>query len=427
MNEPTDPQSPLPLHSAPLEPRAVGPLSEPEAEPPAHTAVIHNQPIIGKTERSNLRVWGMCAVAILAFGAFFILMVVLGGEFREFASAGLESFPFAILAVLAYASNPKGFGGKALTLTYWILLVGAVGITSLAMTSAVVLQLKVGRDSVVPPPNSGQILRILAAALALVTAGGVGLLCFTPWLRRRAATRFNVEAESFVHATALATTTTMTFMCVVPLLATHIPLTEWLFNPQSGLNFNGSEFTVSSMLYGLLWAVPASFIAVGFPIKRTLREAQQRLSLVLPNRRQVVIGIVVALFLALASGPVNFLIGALWKALGLPITDTHTVEALFKNAITPAGAVIVGLSAGLGEELVFRGVLLPRLGIVLPALLFTSLHAFQYNFDALIWIFILGVILGFARRKTNTSTCVLIHGTYDLVLLLAAYLWGSTP
>ena len=117
------------------------------------------------------------------------------------------------------------------------------------------------------------------------------------------------------------------------------------------------------MLYGLVWAVPASFIAVGFPIKRTLREAQQRLALVWPTRLQVVSASAIALVLAFAAGPVHLLIGVLWKALGLRMTDTHAVEELFKNAISPAGAVVVGISAGLGEELIFRGVLLPRLGI----------------------------------------------------------------
>jgi membrane protease YdiL (CAAX protease family) len=410
-----------------LNPEGVVPVPEPAPESVEEIAVIHDTPHRGPPERSNIRVWVMCALGVLAYAAFFIFMVILGGEFREFASAGLESFPFAILTVFAYASNPKGLGGKALTLAYWILLVGAVGLTSLATTAVVVLQIKVGGATVVAAPTNGQVLRIVAAALALLAAGAIGLFCFSPWFRRLAATRFNVESDSFVHATALATTISMTLMCVVPLLATHIPLTEWIFNPNSGLKLDGSEFTVSSVLYGLLWAVPASFIAVGFPIKRTLREAQQRLSLVLPNRRQVAIGIAVALVLALSSGPVNYLIGMLWKALGLPVTDTHAVEVLFKNAMTPLGAVIVGVSAGLGEELVFRGVLLPRLGIVLPALLFTSLHAFQYNVDALIWIFFLGVILGFARKKTNTTTCVLIHGIYDLSLLLAAYIWGSSP
>ena len=407
MSEPSELESPLPLVSSPLNPDGVPSHSEPPVPSP-------------------VRVWVMCAVAFLAFGCVFLFMLVAGGELRQFASAGLEGCPFAILAVLAYASNPKGLGGKTLTLTYWILLVGAAGITSLAMTAVGILQIKVGGDPrAVPPPTIDQILRILAAGLTLAASGGIGLFCFSTWVRRRAATRFDLDPQSFVHATALATTVTMTLMSAIPLLAVHAPLTEWLFDPKSGLNLTGSELTVSSVLYGLIWAVPASFVAVGFPIKRTLREAQQRLALVWPNRRQVVMAIAIALGLALAAGPVDFLIGLLWKTLGLPITDTHAVEALFKNAISPAGAVIVGISAGLGEELVFRGVLQPRLGILLPALLFTALHAFQYNFDALIWILILGIVLGFARKKTNTTTCVLIHGTYDLTLLLAAYFFGS--
>jgi len=406
MNEPPELESSLPLASTPLDPDVVPHCKQPLPSP--------------------IRVWLLCAVGLLAFAGVFVFMLVAGGELRQFAAAGLEACPFAILAVLAYASNPKGVGGKALTLTYWILLIGAAGITSLAITAVVVLQIKVGGDPrAVPPPTIDQILRILAAGLALAVSGGIGLFCFSSWVRRRAATMFQLDPQSFVHATALATTVTMTLMCTIPLLAVHVPLTEWLFDPKSGLNLTGSELTVSSVLYGLIWAVPASFVAVGFPIKRTLREAQQRLELVLPTRRQVVMAILIALALALAAGPIHFLIGLLWTALGLPMTDTHAVEALFKNAISPAGAVIVGISAGLGEELVFRGVLVPRLGIVLPALLFTALHAFQYNFDALIWILILGIVLGFARKKTNTTTCVLIHGTYDLTLLLAAYFFGS--
>jgi membrane protease YdiL (CAAX protease family) len=369
----------------------------------------------------------MCAVGFLAFGAVYIFMFVAGGEFRQFASAGLEACPFAILAVLAYASNPKGFGGKALTLTYWILLVGAVGLASFAIAVIGVLQLKLGGvpRAALPPPTTEQILRILAAGLALTASGGIGLFCFSTGVRRRAAKWIDVDPQSFVHATALATTVAMTLMCTIPLLAVNKPLIEWLFDPKTGLKMTGSELTLSSTLYSMLWAVPASFIAVGFPIKRTLREAQKRLGLVWPSRLQVVIAIGIALVLALASSPFHFLIGVVWKALGLRMTDSSAVDALFKHAMSPAGAVIVGISAGLGEELVFRGVLQPRLGIVLPALMFTALHAFQYNFDALIWILIIAGVQGVARKKTNTTICILIHGTYDFSLLLAAYFWGS--
>src|SRR5678816_2168626 len=115
MNEPPELESSLPLASTPLDPDVVPHCKQPLPSP--------------------IRVWLLCAVGLLAFAGVFVFMLVAGGELRQFAAAGLEACPFAILAVLAYASNPKGVGGKALTLTYWILLIGAAGITSLAITA----------------------------------------------------------------------------------------------------------------------------------------------------------------------------------------------------------------------------------------------------------------------------------------------------
>jgi membrane protease YdiL (CAAX protease family) len=217
----------------------------------------------------------------------------------------------------------------------------------------------------------------------------------------------------------------MTLILAIPLLAANEPPLLWFFKPESGAKLADSMNSIGATLYGLIWAVPASFIAVGFPIKRTLREAQQRLALVWPSRFQFVVAIAIALVLALAVGPAEFLINTVWKFLGLRLTDTAALEELFKFAINPVGAIIVGISAGLGEELVFRGVLQPRLGIVLPALMFTSLHAFQYDFDALLWVLLLGLLMGIVRRKTNTTTCVVIHATYDVALFLSAYLFGT--
>ena len=430
MSEPSDPESPLPLVSDSVEPEGVPPLSEPavvEAVAVQNIELVESGEGIQQPEPSRTRMWVKCAIGFVAFAIVFIILVVVGGEAREFAVAGLQTWPFAVLAVLAYASHPKGIGGKALTLTYWILLVGAVGIASLGMTAVGVLQPKLlgGAGATVTPPTINQILRIVAAGLALAAAGGIGLSCFSMWVRKRAAIRLDMDPQSFVHATALATTVTMTLMCMIPLLAVNEPLIVWLFNPKNGLDLKGSELTLSSTLYGLLWSVPASFIAVGFPIKRTLQEARVRLALVRPSRRQIGMAVAIGLGLAAAAGPVHFVIGILWKGLGMKMTDTSSVEALFKNAISPAGAVVVGISAGLGEELIFRGVLQPRLGILLPALMFTALHAFQYDFDALIWVLILGMVMGWVRKKTNTTTSALLHATYDLVLLLAAYFFDS--
>jgi len=86
--------------------------------------------------------------------------------------------------------------------------------------------------------------------------------------------------------------------------------------------------------------------------------------------------------------------------------------------LSPPGAIVIGVTAGLGEELAVRGVLQPRLGILLSNVFFTSLHALQYNWDGLLSVFLLGLVLGVIRQRTNTTTSAITHGTYDAILVL---------
>jgi uncharacterized protein len=66
-----------------------------------------------------------------------------------------------------------------------------------------------------------------------------------------------------------------------------------------------------------------------------------------------------------------------------------------------------------------RGLLQPRLGILLPNLAFTAAHAFQYAPDALISVFVTGLILGLIRSRSNTSTAAIVHGSYDFFVILS--------
>jgi membrane protease YdiL (CAAX protease family) len=95
---------------------------------------------------------------------------------------------------------------------------------------------------------------------------------------------------------------------------------------------------------------------------------------------------------------------------------------LFKAYSSPLGAVVMGVTAGFGEELLSRGILLPRLGIFLSSIFFAAMHAYQYNWDNLINVFLFGVVLGIIRKKTSTSVCVIIHGGYDFVLCIICLL-----
>jgi len=115
-------------------------------------------------------------------------------------------------------------------------------------------------------------------------------------------------------------------------------------------------------------------------------------------------------------------IGRLWEALTWPRTDSAAFEQLLGAAISPVGAVLIGVTAGLGEEMVVRVALQPRLGILLSNLFFTSLHAFQYSFDALLSVFIVGLVLGVVRARANTTTSSIVHGVYNFVLVMIAAL-----
>ena len=111
--------------------------------------------------------------------------------------------------------------------------------------------------------------------------------------------------------------------------------------------------------------------------------------------------------------------------MGGPTTDGALVRRLFGAPIsTPLGILIVGLSAGVGEELVTRGLLQPRLGWFLPNLAFAAAHAFQYGADGLLVVFVVGSVLAYVRHRWNTTASIITHMTYDIVLLLMA-LFGA--
>src|SRR5207249_2596266 len=140
-------------------------------------------------------------------------------------------------------------------------------------------------------------------------------------------------------------------------------------------------------------------VAVGYGIRRNLWQALERLGLVRPTWRQVAMAVGLAVVLAFVFNDVlDPGIDRLWTWMGWPKTDEKALEQLLGSFFNPLGALVIGVAAGLGEELAVRGVLQPRLGIWLSNLFFTAMHAFQYNWDALLSVFIAGLILGLIRK-----------------------------
>jgi membrane protease YdiL (CAAX protease family) len=100
----------------------------------------------------------------------------------------------------------------------------------------------------------------------------------------------------------------------------------------------------------------------------------------------------------------------LWKR------DQDFNQAL-AGGLSPMQAVLLGMSAGIGEEITMRGALQPRLGLLLTSLLFASLHV-QYSWYGMVVIFVLGMVLGVIRRRTSTTAAMAVHVLYDIVAVL---------
>lgn len=117
-----------------------------------------------------------------------------------------------------------------------------------------------------------------------------------------------------------------------------------------------------------------------------------------------------------------------WIPDSLPITE------FFKDR---PSALLLGafgiLVAPLMEELLFRGFLYPALArwtgtvvsVIITSSAFTLLHGAQlgYSWAPLLLIFVVGLTLTITRVRTNSvATCVIVHMTYNFLLLLQTYI-----
>jgi membrane protease YdiL (CAAX protease family) len=125
---------------------------------------------------------------------------------------------------------------------------------------------------------------------------------------------------------------------------------------------------------------------------------------------------------------VVLVIEALASFLGLGAdadVERLTEQLLGSLFTTPLGILTIGLSAGLGEESVFRGALLPRFGLILTSIFFALVHSnYGITLSTLV-VLILGMVLGLLRMRYSTTTAMIAHAIYNMTLGLIAYLSAS--
>jgi hypothetical protein len=221
-------------------------------------------------------------------------------------------------------------------------------------------------------------------------------------LRDRVARVLPVDPDNPVHSLAL----------VLAVLLFGTQVTSILFT-------NLDTSSQPPLALGDLIAQEAPFLVlaaagVGLFMRRNLAQANVRLGLVVPAWWHVVI--------ALAAAGVFFAFGQAMDALSHAWTPDiarqvdSTTQHLFGGLDNPVGIAALALAPGICEEIMFRGALQPRLGLLATALLFASIHT-QYglSLDALS-VFVIALGLGMIRKFTNTTTSMICHVMYNLAV-----------
>lgn len=371
--------------------------------------------------------------ALVLFFAVFSLFALIqwpGGEVSAFATASLEVSPFVLAAVLAYLAD-SGKIPKLLAALYIIALIAGIALVSVFVGIMGVMPanlLETGNIDAITTDtvDTEKIIKSLEIILLSFLGFIISCLCYLKPLRRYLSRCIPIDPESFLHASGLAVVLSVVLILIIPVTVTGEPpfLSEIVLSSV----VSDPEFlsgTVGTDIYGLIWMTIGSFAAAGLFLKRDLKGVLKRIGLERPTPRQVLAALAAGAVLVLLFTALDDIVTAIWSFFGWNITDTDKFEFLLSPYLTVPGIIAASVSAGFGEEIAVRGVLQPRYGIILSAMFFAALHAFQYNWDGIITVFIAGILFGLLRTRYNTTFCAVTHSTYDFILFLLLMLGVS--
>lgn len=277
---------------------------------------------------------------------------------------------------------------------------GLLGISLLSMFNALALMLM--PDLVETGVQAGGWLGMSAASFLTALVAFLPLL---PRVRRWLARWLPINPDSLVHMTALAFATYQIGLSLGQMAL--IGDLELLANAEDVL-------TIWDVILAGVPLVIFALAGVGLLIRRRGPGTWERLGLRRPTWKQLLAAIGIAgLLLAF-----DFLVSWAWQGIDPAGYDllAKVNENLFGGLATVGGAIALGLSAGISEELLFRGAVQPRLGLLLTTILFTIGHL-QYGLTlATLQVFVIGLVFGLMRKRTKgIVVCMVSHATYNMV------------
>jgi hypothetical protein len=259
------------------------------------------------------------------------------------------------------------------------------------------------QSSPLPP-----IERRAGIVISVLATGGSAVLFYRPVADQLVSLLFRGAVPT--HVTRLAARmVTLAFLAAGPLWVT--------FRAMLALDMlNDMDLGGSSVWGSLIGLTLLSLGGVGTFVRRSPREAIERLGLRrLASRDLLWLPVGVLVLTGLNSG-IEW-VQKTW--LPAQWAFDQRIVVLMAGRLTRVQTVLLGVSAGFGEELSMRGALQPRLGLVYTALLFAALHV-QYSWTGMGTIIVFGLTLGLVRMRSSTTTAILIHAVYDIIAALGA-------
>ena len=200
-------------------------------------------------------------------------------------------------------------------------------------------------------------------------------------------------------------------------------------------------YSVTIVLFALIFLIPALYVfgAIGMPTTEAL--SSMDLSFIFPalaisylfikgrrpgqiipelglsrkgiNPRNIAYGI----FLFMVVLAFGAAISLFSYATGIPLpTNVQTVL----NGLPLYFLIFTFLIAPINEEILFRGLMVPRIGIVLSALIFAALHASYLSVSEFAAALLFGLIAGYAFKRTGSLyTSIVGHMLVNLLAILS--------
>ncbi len=171
---------------------------------------------------------------------------------------------------------------------------------------------------------------------------------------------------------------------------------------------------------GVLMVV-AAFLGVGLMIRRGPAATVERLGLRWPTPQDVTWGIGVGFLLYLAL----IMMATLW-ALLVPMEQIAQQNIAAEQIAQAFGtlplALLLSVTAGVSEEILFRGALQPVFGLGVTSIYFALVHMQYALTPATIIIFVVSLGLGWLRQRHSTTAAIIAHFVYNFVQLAVAIL-----